>query len=274
MAETTVAAAPKATGQVVGVWRAAALRVEACWRWYRRSWRTTLQASALQPLLFLGAMGLCFGSQVQPGPATGGHPYLQYIAPALMVSTVLTTAVAEAGKPVLSSFQWQRDFIAVTATPVTPGQLFAGQLLWITLRLFIGAVIFLLIGVLLGGWASAWAILAVPVAVLAGAACAAPVAAFAATIRGDGHGLVAINRFVVLPMTLFAGTFFPVSALPLAVRPIAWISPLWHGTELARGLTLGGLSAPSAVLHTAFLVALLTVGVVVARRQFYRRLVV
>ncbi|GAB1694998.1 ABC transporter permease [Krasilnikovia sp. M28-CT-15] len=274
MAGTTMVAAPKSTGGVVGGWRAAALRVEACWRWYRRSWRTTLQASLLQPLLFLGAMGLCFGSQVQPGPTTDGYPYVQYIAPALLVSTVLTTAVAEAGRPVLSSFQWQRDFIAVTATPVTPGQLFAGQLLWIVLRLLIGAVIFLLIGIFLGGWANAMAALAVPVAVLTGAACAAPVAAVAATIRGDGHGLVAINRFVVLPMTLFAGTFFPISALPLAVQPLAWISPLWHGIELARGVTLGGLSVPSAILHIAYLVALLTVGSVVGRRQFHRRLVV
>lgn len=270
----TTTGTPRSTGQVVGLGQAALLRVEACWRWYRRSWRTTLQAAALQPLLFLGAMGICFGSQVQAGPATGGYPYVQYIAPALMVSTVMTTAVAEAGKPVLSSFQWQRDFIAVTATPVTPGQLLAGQLLWITLRLVIGAVVFLLIGILLGGWASVSAVLAVPVAVLTGAACATPIAALAARTHGDGHGLVAINRFVVLPMTLFAGTFFPISALPLAVRPLAWISPLWHGNELARGLTLGGLSLPNAVGHVAFLVALFVVGAVVARREFYRRLVV
>ena len=80
-------------------------------------------------------------------------------------------------------------------------------------------------------------------------------------------------RFVVLPMTLFAGTFFPVEQIPLALRWLAWISPLWHGNELARGVTLGGLGVWPAVGHAAFLAALLVAGILLSRKYFYRRLV-
>ena len=50
-------------------------------------------------------------------------------------------------------------------------------------------------------------------------------------------------RFVVIPMTLFSGTFFPIDRLPVWIQPLAWVSPLWHGTELARAAALGPLGA-------------------------------
>ena len=53
-------------------------------------------------------------------------------------------------------------------------------------------------------------------------------------------------------MTLFSGSFFPITQMPLAVRWLAWISPLWHGNELARGAALGGLGFWPAVGHLAY----------------------
>jgi lipooligosaccharide transport system permease protein len=75
-------------------------------------------------------------------------------------------------------------------------------------------------------------------------------------------------------MTLFSGTFFPVDRLPELVRPLVWASPLWHGTELARPVALGGPWPPWAAVggHVVFLVALLGVGTALAVRTFTRRL--
>ena len=67
-------------------------------------------------------------------------------------------------------------------------------------------------------------------------------------------------RFVVIPMTLFSGTFFPVDRLPAGSSRIAWVSPLWHGTELARSAALGRWVPLAALGHLAYLVALLAVG--------------
>lgn len=78
-------------------------------------------------------------------------------------------------------------------------------------------------------------------------AFSAPLLAYSATIQSDGAQFNAMFRFVVLPMTLFAGTFFPVDRLPAPVRPLAWASPLWHGTELARGAAFGDLDLWPAV---------------------------
>ncbi|WP_236793662.1 ABC transporter permease [Amycolatopsis sp. GM8] len=261
------------TGQVVGSWRAAWLRVEGSWAWYRRYWKSNLYSSGLQPLLFLVALGLGFGSQVQAGPATGGVSYLEYIAPALLVSAAMQSAVGESTYPVLSGFKWQKDYLAVTATPVTPGQLLGGHLLWVALRLLLSASVYALIALAFGAWLNAGALLVILVGILTGLACAAPVTAFAATTYDEGVRFNALFRFVVIPMSLFAGTFFPIGQIPIALRWLAWISPLWHGNELARGVTLGGVGPLAMAGHVAFLAALLAVGVFFARKYFYRRLV-
>ena len=75
-----------------------------------------------------------------------------------------------------------------------------------------------------------------------------------------------------MPITLFSGTFFPVEQLPAVVRPLAWISPLWHGTELGRAAALDRWQALPALGHLAYLVALLALGVVLSARSFTRRL--
>lgn len=264
----------RSTGRVVGSWHAAWLRVEGRWAWYRRYWRSNLYSSGLQPLLVLAAMGMGFGSQVKAGPLTGGVSYLQYIAPTVLVATAMQNAVGESTFPVLSGFKWQKDYFAVTATPVTPGQLLTGQLIWVTLRLSLSSVVYALVALAFGAWVDARAVVAVPLAVFTGLACAAPVTALAAATYDEGTRFSALFRFVVLPMTLFAGTFYPVTQIPSALRWLAWISPLWHGNELARGVTLGGLGPWPALGHLAYLMAVLAVGVVLARRCFYRRLVI
>jgi lipooligosaccharide transport system permease protein len=62
--------------------------------------------------------------------------------------------------------------------------------------------------------------------------------------------------------------------MPPAIRWLAWISPLWSGNELARGAALGGLGLWPAVGHLAYLLALLAIGAVVARRCYRARLIV
>jgi lipooligosaccharide transport system permease protein len=132
------------------------------------------------------------------------------------------------------------------------------------------------VATVLGGVPSPWALLAVPAAVLTGAAMASPLMAFAATQEEDGNfGLV--MRLLVLPLFLFSGTFFPVAQLPGVLPTLAWVSPLWHGIELARAATTGRwaeMGAAAGALHVLVLVAVLAVGVVAGRRTFAARLAI
>jgi lipooligosaccharide transport system permease protein len=124
---------------------------------------------------------------------------------------------------------------------------------------------------LFGAVHSPWAPAALPVAVLVGLATAAPIFAYAATISTDGMFAV-LFRFAVVPMTLFAGVFFPVDSLPLAARVLAYVSPLWHGVELTRAATLGTPTAWGGWAHVGFLVVWSVAGYLLAVHRFSRRL--
>ena len=116
-------------------------------------------------------------------------------------------------------------------------------------------------------------LLALPVAVLTGLGFAAPIMAFSATQRQDSAFNV-IFRFGITPLFLLSGTFFPLDRLPAVVRPIAYLTPLYHGVVLTRGLTLGSLDPAAAAGHLGALVAFVAVGWVLAAVSFRRRLVV
>jgi lipooligosaccharide transport system permease protein len=257
-------------------WSAAWRVVEWQWTWYRKNWRATVVSSLLQPLLLLVAFGIGLGQLIDASArateATGAVPYLAYLAPALLAVGAVQTAAFESTYPILSSFRWRRTYEGITATPITPGQLAGGQLIWIALRMAISGAAYLLVITLFGAAGGPGVLAALVFAVLGGMAFSAPLVAFSAAQENEGSAFSAIFRFVVLPMTLFSGTFFPISQLPAAVQPLAWISPLWHGTELARGATLGTLQLSPAAGHLAYLTVLLVVGVQLTRWQFRVRL--
>ena len=115
------------------------------------------------------------------------------------------------------------------------------------------------------------AVLAVPVAMLVGVAFSACLMAFTATQRND-VGFSAVFRFVVNPLFLFSGAFFPLSQLPPQLQVVAWATPLFHGVELIRGLILGQLNPLAAPFHLAYLVAMLVIGVLLADRYLTRRM--
>ncbi len=245
---------------------------------YRRTYRASLFTSFLSPVLFLTAMGLGLGSYVdQSGSATqalGGLTYLQFLAPGLLAATAMQAAAFEATFPIMGGLTWQKTFHAMYATPIGPRDIVLGNVAWITIRLTSIAAIFTIVMTLFGAAASPLIILAIPAAVLTGLAFATPIAAFSATQRTP-EKFNAVFRFIITPLFLFSGTFFPISNLPPAIQPLAWLSPLWHGVELTRGLALGTiLDAPlMAAIHVAVLVTLFGVGLSFAYRNVERRLV-
>lgn len=243
------------------------------WLWYRRNWRATAVSSFLMPVLLLLAMGFGFGSQVRSTALIGGVPYLEYLAPALVVISALQGATFESTYAIMSAFVWQKTYVGMVATPITPAQVLYGQVLWVGAQLFARSAVFVVIAVVLGAAAGPGIVLAVPFAVLAGLAFSCPLTAYSATLDKP-DSFTTIFRFVLMPMTLFTGAYFPVSQLPDWLLPVVWLTPAWHGIELARGAAFGTLGLLPALGHTAYLVALVVVGVVLAVRFFRRRLAV
>ena len=240
---------------------------------YKRTWRSSITTSFLYPVLYLAAMGVGLGSLVDKHiHSVEGVTYLQFVAPGLLAATAMQIGSNEAMYPVMAAIKWFRTYFAMLATPLRVVDVLKGHLGWIAVRLTLVSGIYLGVVAAFGVVRSPMAVLAVPAAVLTGLAFAAPIAAFAATQDKD-VGFTSLYRFVLIPLFLFSGTFFPISELPGWLQPVARATPLYHGVALCRGLVLGTTTVGS-LWDVAYLVVLVAGGYAVARRTFARRLVV
>ncbi|GAB3252575.1 ABC transporter permease [Kineosporia babensis] len=242
-------------------------------RAYRRTWRSSAVTAFVMPLVFLGTFGLGLGSLVDgntTGPL-GDVEYLAFVAPGILAASAMQSAFGECTWPVLSSRKWNGHYQAQAGSPLTIADIVTGHLLFIAFRLTLGAVAFALIGTLIGAFSSAWLVLAVPVAVLTGLAHATPLIAFAITRENDTDFSV-LMRFVMTPMFLFAGTFFPVDQFPLGIELLAWLTPLWHGTQLCRELALGDAGVLASAGHLAYLLLWCVGGYLLALRSYRKML--
>jgi lipooligosaccharide transport system permease protein len=242
---------------------------------YRRTWRASVLSSFVLPILFVIGFGISVGSYVDRGGQLGSVHYLDFIVPGMLASTALQVAFGESAWPVMSKFQWIRTYHAMVASPLRVVDIVGGDLLFLLLRIISTAAVFLLVTSLFGAVHSWWAITVLPVSGLLGVAIAGPVFAFAARVEQDGY-FPLLMRLVVIPMSLFAGVFFPVSQLPGTVRWLAYVSPLWHAVTLCRAATLPGfaVSGWAVVGHLAYLAAWAGVGFWLALASFRRRLVI
>lgn len=240
---------------------------------YRRTWRGSLFGSFLTPLLYLTAMGIGLSQLMARGGSDllGGVPYLDFLGPGILASSCMQTASFESTYPIMGKISWRRNYEAILATPIEVHHLLIGELSWIAFRMTTMATVFMIVLTLFGIPRSPLALLAIPAAVLTGVAFAAPIIAFSATRHNDS-GFAALFRFIINPLFLFSGTFFPVSQLPDAVEWVAAATPLYHGVALVRGAVLDNM--PSTwPLHVAYLVGWVAVTGYIAYRLLRRRLV-
>lgn len=241
---------------------------------YKRTWRASVMTTFVNPLLYLLAMGVGLGSFVDKGAHTaslGGQSYLHFVAPALAATAAATTAASESMFPVMGALKWTRTYYAMLSTPVRVGDVLAGHLIWISVRIATAVTSYLVVMAAFGATPSLWTLAVLPVGILTGLAFATPLTAFAVTQDGDG-AFSLVFRLVVIPLFLFSGVFFSISQLPVGLRMAAYATPLWHGVELCRDLTRGRATLSEAAIDIGYLVGLTLVGIAVGRITYRRRL--
>jgi lipooligosaccharide transport system permease protein len=241
---------------------------------YRRSWRGTAVTSVVTPVVYLLALGVGLGVFVDRSTdLPDGISYLEFVAPGLMAATAMQLATFEASFPVLSAIKWDRQYHAMLASPLRVYDVVLGHQAFFAFRLATTATVYFVVITAFGAVSSPLGVLAIPVTVLVGLSFSAPIAAWAAHTERE-VSFIAIFRFLILPMFLFSGTFFPISTLPAVLEVLAWATPLWHGVMLCRDLTLGDVSAGHDLMHLGYLLAFITAGFFAARWTYRKRLVV
>jgi lipooligosaccharide transport system permease protein len=243
------------------------------WLVYRRLWHRSLAFGFLQPVLFLTAMGIGIGSLLTPSDlsAFGGFDYITWLGPGLLAAMAMQTATFESTYPIMNKIMWGRNYEAMLSTPLQIRNIVWGELAWSAFRIGTLASVFLVVLALFGIPQSPLAVLAIPFTILIGLAFSSCLIAFTATQKND-VGFSAVFRFIINPLFLFSGTFFPLTQLPEPIQFIAWLTPLFHGVQLVRGSILGTLEPLPALFNLTYLLVMFGIGAWLAERNLTRRM--
>ena len=234
-------------------------------RTYVRMWPAFL-SGFLEPVFYLFSIGIGVGALVGDLPGPGGRPvaYDVFVAPAMLATSAMNGTVFDTTFNFFFKFKYAKTFDGMLATPLGVRDIVRGEVTWALLRALMYATVFLATMWAMDLIPSAWAVLALPAALLIGFGFA-----------GAGMGLTTFMRsfvdfdyvqLAIVPLFLFSATFFPLSEYPTALGWVVRCSPLYQGVALERALVLGDVS-PVLLLHAAYLAAMGLIGLRVAGRR-------
>ncbi|HET9615143.1 MAG TPA: ABC transporter permease [Candidatus Limnocylindrales bacterium] len=232
---------------------------------YRHTW-IVLLSGFFEPLFYLGSIGFGLGALVGTVNGPGGQPisYQLFVAPALLGSAAMNGAIAEGTFNFFFKLRYNKTFESVLSTPLSPGDVAVGELVWALIRGGIYAIAFLIVMAVLGLIVSPWVVLAVPGALLIGFAFGAVGMAATSFMRTwQDFDLI---QLVILPLFLFSGTFYPLDRYPDALRVVVQLTPLYQGVDLLRSLVVGHLEW-SLVVHVVYLAVMGVIGLAVVSRR-------
>jgi len=248
----------------------ARVRIMLKWIWM------ILGIAIANPILYLISVGIGLGGLIDKsvGPAgVDGVKYLTFLAPALLAQAAIQGAMDETVFPTIEGFKWHKTFYSMNSTPLSGTQISFGVFLAAFLRTIYTVILYFGVMWAFGALDSPNAWLAIPTAIFAGISFGALMQAVAAKLENENIFFVVLGRFIMMPLFLFSGTFFPLSSMPFFLQWIGWISPLWHATELGRALTYGHvISTMMLWVHFLVLLLMLVSGLYLSARIFTRRL--
>jgi lipooligosaccharide transport system permease protein len=257
--------------------RFGALRV-AEYRFYSMSkWLGAIFAYGLgNPVLYLISVGLGIGALVDAntgGQGILGVSYLQFVAPALLAAAAIQGVMDEVTFPTMDGFVWDKLFYAINATSVSAVQIANGVMIVALGRGLFTVLMYLGVLLLFGAVPLSSALPLIFTSMLAAWGWAALMLAITARLEKDEGYFAIIGRFVIAPMFLFSGTFYPLELMPIYLQPLGWLSPLWHSTELGRTLSYGAEMEPGMFLiHLGYLAVMGVIGMALTYPKFVSRL--
>ena len=232
---------------------------------FRHTYRLSLLAWFIEPVIYLVAMGLGLGEYLE---SVQGNEYIDFIAPGLVALSVMYGATFETTWNAYFKMERAGVYNTAVSTPVGLEDIALGEALWAATRAMIYGGAFMIIALPFGIFHSWWGLLT-------------PLA-FAVT--GLMFGLMGLTftylitvvdylsyywTLLITPMFMFSGVFFPLDRMPAWVRGMAWMMPLRQAVDLMRALLLDG--DPAAAARAALWIIVATAALFVVPLNMLRR---
>lgn len=195
----------------------------------------TLTWIFVEPLLYLFALGYGLGRFVTE---IDGMTYPQFIAPGMLAITGMFVSFFEGTYSTYTKLSRQNTYQTIILTPISTDEVVLGEILWVSTKAFLSvasvAIVFLLLGLI-----SPMKVL--PALLVLGIMCwvFAAMGVWLASLAKSYEWFTYSQSGLITPMSLFCGTYFPLSQLPQGILIVSYLLPLTHGLMAARMFLAG-----------------------------------
>ena len=231
---------------------------------YKAAWKLFI-TGFLEPVFYLFSIGIGVGQLITTFTFNGHEiPYAEFVAPGMLAVSAFNGALMDSTYNVFFKLKYDKLYDQMLATPLSTSDIARGEVTWGQLRGGTYSAGFLVVMTSMGLVHSWWAVLAFPATLLIGFA-------FSAVCMGITTYMNSWQDFdkitlLQLPLFLFSGTFFPVTAFHGVLRVIVECTPLYRGVVLCRELTTGVITWESGV-SVVYLLVMGAIGLLVVRRR-------
>lgn len=199
----------------------------------------TLVAPVVTMLMYYTVFALAFGGLER---TVGNVPYLQFLAPGLMMMTMVQNAFSNTSSSIVIG-KVQGNITDILMPPLSPLELYLGFMIGAVMR-----------GLMIGVCAGIAIALFVPMQITS----VLQIAAFAVlgtmmlASLGIAGGLwsdkfdhiAAVTNFVVMPLTFLSGTFYSIKQLPAFWQDLTHFNPFFYMIDGFRAGFIGHADGP------------------------------
>ncbi|MEO0989611.1 MAG: ABC transporter permease [Pseudomonadota bacterium] len=197
-------------------------------------WTQTILAPLVTAGLFLAIFTLAIGPQ---RGEVMGVPFAAFLAPGLMMMTVIQNAFANTSSSLMIS-KVQGNIVDTLMPPLSPAELVTGYLaggvargIVVAVSIVVGMILVLNVTVAHPLWMLVFVIL--------GSAFMGALGLIAAIVAVKFDHMAAITNFIVMPLAFLSGTFYSADALPGAMNQLIHLNPIFYFIDGARYGVIG-----------------------------------
>ena len=206
----------------------------------KRYWRarSRIISSVVQSFFFLAVFGLGLGGFIG---GFGGTSYLSYLAPGIIGMGLLFGSVFSGVSVIFDrQFGFMKEMLIA---PVSRTSIILGKILGGAVTASIQGVILMAVAGIMGAFAPTFALAlgalaAIGVMLLITAGFVGLGVAIG-SILNDFHAFQLLSTFVIWPLFMLSGVFFPIDVVPFPLQVAMLFDPMFYGVELLRWCLLG-----------------------------------
>lgn len=201
-------------------------------RYFTYTWKQAFMWILLEPLMYLGAMGYGVGRFVED---INGMAYIDFFFPAILANTAMTVPFMEATYGSFTKLTQQKTFSTILLTRISVGEIIWGEIFWGMTKGMLGVLGVIFIAAFFGLLKTPMILPALFFLLLTSLISSAAGLWVTAMARDYNSFIYAISG-VIIPMSLFSGTYFPLEGFPSVVQVLSRFLPLTYSVEAVRGL--------------------------------------